>query len=63
MARGAEDSGGSQWFVVTGDQPQLSGSYTRFGRVVQGMHVVKRLEPGSRILSVTIERIEPEPGR
>lgn len=54
------DVGGSQWFVATGDLPQQTGNSTRFGRVVQGMYVVERLQPGSRILSVQIERL-PEP--
>jgi cyclophilin family peptidyl-prolyl cis-trans isomerase/HEAT repeat protein len=57
MARADRDTGGSQWFVTTAPQPHLVGEYTRFGEVVGGMHVVKRLRPGSRLLEVTIERL------
>ena len=59
MARAAPDTGGSQWFVTTSDQPHLVGEYTRFGEVVQGLHVVRRLRQGSELLHVEIERIEP----
>ena len=61
MARSDRDTGGSQWFVTTGPQPHLAGEYTRFGRVTEGMYVVKRLRPGSRLIHVTIERIGSSP--
>jgi len=61
MARAAYDTGGSQWFVTTSDQPHLVGEYTRFGEVVEGMHVVRRLTVGSKLLAVDIERIGTEP--
>jgi peptidyl-prolyl cis-trans isomerase B (cyclophilin B) len=57
MARSDRDTGGSQWFVTTSPQPHLTGEYTRFGEVVDGMQVVKRLHPGSTLISVTIERL------
>lgn len=53
MARSARDTGGSQWFVVSGFARVLEGDYTWFGRVVDGMETVRRLEAGD-----TIERIE-----
>ncbi|MFT5456713.1 MAG: peptidyl-prolyl cis-trans isomerase B (cyclophilin B), partial [Myxococcota bacterium] len=56
MARAEPDSGGSQWFVTLSPQPHLDGDYTRFGQVVQGLHVVRGLERGDRVLAVTIER-------
>lgn len=61
MARAAPDTGGSQWFVTTSNQPHLVGEYTRFGDVIEGMHVVRRLKVGSKLLGVEIERIGPEP--
>lgn len=61
MARSDRDTGGSQWFVATGPQPHLAGEYTRFGEVTDGMYVVKRLRPGSRMLHVTIERVASPP--
>ncbi|MEQ1572369.1 MAG: peptidylprolyl isomerase, partial [Myxococcota bacterium] len=62
MARSDRDTGGSQWFVTTSPQPHLTGEYTRFGEVVSGMYVVKRLHPGSQLLSVTIERLPVRTG-
>ena len=49
MARGAvaavlrprqPDSGGNQFFICLSDQPALTGQYTIFGGVVEGMEVV-----------------------
>jgi peptidyl-prolyl cis-trans isomerase B (cyclophilin B) len=49
MARGAvaavlrprqPDSGGNQFFICLSDQPALTGQYTIFGEVVEGMEVV-----------------------
>ncbi|TMB64979.1 MAG: peptidylprolyl isomerase [Chloroflexi bacterium] len=46
MARSNDpNSAGSQWFVTTGDAPNLNGQYTVFGKVVQGMDVVDCLTP------------------
>ena len=37
------DSGGAQFFVCVTDQPSLSGKYTIFGRVAEGMDVVQAI--------------------
>jgi peptidyl-prolyl cis-trans isomerase B (cyclophilin B) len=37
------DSGGSQFFVCVSDQPSLTGQYTIFGRVSEGMDVVQKM--------------------
>ena len=37
------DSGGSQFFVCVTDQPALTGKYTIFGRVAEGMDVVQKI--------------------
>lgn len=70
---GKPDSAGSQFFVCVTDQPALTGKYTIFGRVIEGMDVVQRIsetaaspegEPIARveIVSVTIrETPPPEP--
>ena len=69
------DSGGAQFFVCVSDQPSLTGKYTIFGRVSDGMDVVERISelPASpqgmvgervEILSVEIRDTpppEPEP--
>ena len=44
MARGPkENSGGSQFFICVGDQPQLDNKYTVFGEVVEGIETVERI--------------------
>jgi peptidyl-prolyl cis-trans isomerase B (cyclophilin B) len=40
---GKADSAGSQFFVCVTDQPSLTGKYTIFGRVSEGMDVVQRI--------------------
>lgn len=48
MARaGSPDSANSQFFLMTGQNDALNGGYTPFGRVVQGLDVVKSLKTGS----------------
>ncbi len=44
MALEWADTGGSQWFVTHSPQPHLDGRYTAFGRVVEGMDVVDKLQ-------------------
>jgi peptidyl-prolyl cis-trans isomerase B (cyclophilin B) len=64
------DSAGSQFFVCVSDQPALSGKYTVFGRVSDGMDVVQKISeapaspeglPDARveIVSVTIRDTPP----
>lgn len=66
MANAGADSNGSQFFITYTGQPTLDGSYTIFGKVIQGMDVAASLTPrdpskgtdlppGDKILSVTIE--------
>ncbi|HJR58677.1 MAG TPA: peptidylprolyl isomerase [Vicinamibacterales bacterium] len=72
---GKPDSAGSQFFVCVTDQPALTGKYTIFGRVSEGMDVVQRISEAAtsaddapvariEIRSVTIRETpppEPEP--
>lgn len=68
---GAPDSGGCQWFVTDGPMRQWDGKYAVFGIVVEGLDVVAKInhapvrgdEPVAPVslISVTIERIGPEP--
>jgi cyclophilin family peptidyl-prolyl cis-trans isomerase len=37
------DSAGQQFFVVLTDQPSLTGQFTVFGEVVEGMEVADRI--------------------
>ncbi|MFH1185719.1 MAG: peptidylprolyl isomerase [Chloroflexota bacterium] len=66
MANSGPDTNGSQFFITYAPQPQLDGSYTVFGQVIDGMDVVESLTPrdpqvsaglppGDRIISVTIQ--------
>jgi len=54
MIRTEYDTEGSQFFITLTDQPQLNYRYTRFGEVICGMDVVKRLEAGDRILAISV---------
>ena len=54
MALDWEDTGGSQFFITHSPQPHLDARYTVFGRVVQGMDVVDRLQQWDQIRSVRI---------
>jgi cyclophilin family peptidyl-prolyl cis-trans isomerase len=45
MANSGPDTNGSQFFIVTGDQGvQLPASYSLFGKVTEGMEVVREIE-------------------
>lgn len=49
MARSqSPDSANSQFFICDGDCSFLTGQYTLFGEVVQGMDVVDKIKKGSR---------------
>jgi peptidyl-prolyl cis-trans isomerase B (cyclophilin B) len=53
------DSGGAQFFVCVTDQPALTGKYTIFGRVSEGMDVVQRIsETPATSEGMATERVE-----
>jgi len=56
MATAGFDTGGSQFFICLSEQPHLTGNYTLFGQVDQGMDIVDQLVPGDKILSVRVIR-------
>lgn len=59
MARSADpDSAGSQFYICLGPQPALDGQYTVFGQVIGGIDVVRAIEVGDVMQSVTIDNAE-----
>jgi cyclophilin family peptidyl-prolyl cis-trans isomerase/protein-disulfide isomerase len=66
MANAGPDTNGSQFFITLTAMPDLTGSYTIFGRVIQGLDVVRMLSErdqslgipptdGDNLISITIE--------
>lgn len=51
---GAQNSGGSQFFIVQWPQPHLDGKHTVFGKVTDGMDVVYRIEAHDPIQKIEI---------
>ena len=47
---GRPSSGGCQFFIVVADTPHLDGSYSLFGRVLEGMEVADRIAAVERDL-------------
>ena len=58
-----EDTNGSQFFLCTGNTPHLDGKHVVFGKVVQGMDVVQKIEAcGSQAGDVTGEVLISDAG-
>lgn len=66
MANSGPDTNGSQFFITYGPAENLNGSFTIFGKVIQGMDVAENLTPrdpsqnmdlppGDKIITITIE--------
>jgi peptidylprolyl isomerase/peptidyl-prolyl cis-trans isomerase B (cyclophilin B) len=55
MARSQHpDSAGSQFYICYGSTPHLDGQYTVFGKVVQGIESIDKIQQGDRMTSVAI---------
>lgn len=55
MASAGKDTEGSQFFITHSPTPHLDGNYTIFGRVMEGMDIVHRLQIGDDITRITIQ--------
>src|SRR5215217_562235 len=56
MAHAGKDTGGSQFFIVLNEAntSHLNGVHTVFGKVTEGMDVVRQLVAGDRMEKVTV---------
>ena len=56
MAHAGKNTGGSQFFVVLNEQNtrHLNGVHTVFGKVVDGLDVVKNIKPNDTMTKVTV---------
>ena len=55
MANAGPNTNGSQFFITYAPQPHLDGKHTVFGKLLQGMDVLEKLENGDFIIRITIE--------
>ena len=54
IADRGKDTGSSQFFITLTPRYHLNSRYTVFARVIEGMDVVEKIEPGDRILSARV---------
>ena len=54
MANAGPDTNGSQFFIMLTDHPELPKNYTIFGKVIEGMDVVDKIEVGDSILKLSV---------
>jgi cyclophilin family peptidyl-prolyl cis-trans isomerase len=52
--QGDKDSGDSQFYILLAPAKFLDGNYTVFGKVVEGMDILKAVEKGDQVSTVTI---------
>jgi cyclophilin family peptidyl-prolyl cis-trans isomerase/HEAT repeat protein len=56
MASSGKDTEGSQFFITHSPQYHLDGKYTIFGKVIDGMDVVDKIQVGDNIVEIKINK-------
>ncbi|MFW9869694.1 MAG: peptidylprolyl isomerase [Candidatus Thorarchaeota archaeon] len=61
MAHAGRNTGGSQFFIVLTREKtkHLDGQHTVFGRIVEGLDVVKSIRQGDKMLKVEVLEVDP----
>lgn len=54
MAHAGKDTGGSQFYITYDAFPHLDGVHTVFGKVVEGMDVVDKIQQGDKMKEVKV---------
>src|SRR3989337_2966922 len=54
MANAGPNTNGSQFFIMLKDHPELPKNYTIFGKIIEGMDVVDKIEVGDSILKLSV---------
>jgi peptidyl-prolyl cis-trans isomerase B (cyclophilin B) len=57
MAHAGRNTGGSQFFIVRSPQPHLDGNHTIFGKVIEGINIIDKLQNNDKMNKVIIQEI------
>jgi peptidyl-prolyl cis-trans isomerase B (cyclophilin B) len=55
MANAGTNTNGCQFFITYTPQHHLDGKHSVFGQLIEGMDVLRKIEPGDAIIRITIE--------